>query len=97
MEIFWTPEAKASFDEITTFIERKFSIKEVDQFVFETLRVIDSLENYPELFPESKLRALKSVRKALIHPHRSVFYIYRKNTIVLLLFWDNRRDPKKKK
>lgn len=97
MEILWTPEAMASFDEIVEFIDRKFTQKEVDHFINETFDVLDSLTNYPDLFPKSKLKALKSARKAVIHPNTSVFYIATAETIVILLFWDNRRDPKKRK
>ena len=96
MEIIWTPEARSSFDEIVDFINRKFTLKEVDHFITETLDVLDSLKNYPELFPKSILKALKSARKAVIHPHSSVFYVVNGETITILLFWDNRRDPKKR-
>jgi len=61
--------------------------------VFET---ISTIENFPKDYPETKLKRIKKVRKALIHPHSSLFYRHEnKNTIRLLLFWDNRDHPNK--
>lgn len=96
MEIFWTDEARSTFDRIKTNIQERFSEKEVDQFVLETLKTIKAIDAFPKSFPISKIRKYSSTRKALIHPHSTLFYrITTKKQITLVTFWDNRNNPKK--
>jgi hypothetical protein len=49
------------------------------------------------MFEESKKK--KNVRKGLISKHNTLYYRVkpRKKELQLLMFWDNRQDPKKLK
>jgi plasmid stabilization system protein ParE len=94
MEIVWTEKADETFDEIADWIEERFTQKEVDTFVLTTYEVLDNIEEFPKSYPMSK--TLKRVRKAVIHPHSSLYYRIRKREIELLFFWDNRRNPEDK-
>lgn len=91
MEIVWSEKADESFDEILVWIEERFSSKEVDRFVIETYEVLNGIKNYPSAYPKSK--KLKNVRKAVIHPHTTLFYRVQNKSIELLFFWENRRNP----
>ncbi|MFT5778064.1 MAG: plasmid stabilization system protein ParE [Crocinitomicaceae bacterium] len=96
MKTLWSKEADETLDEIYDSIERRFTAKEVDSFalmVHETIRVI---ENHPKSFPAFSSKRMKTVRKAVIHPHSTLFYrIDSKTQITLITFWDNRQDPSK--
>ncbi|NVK65230.1 MAG: type II toxin-antitoxin system RelE/ParE family toxin [Flavobacteriales bacterium] len=94
MEIVWTEKADETFDEIVSWIEKRFTQKEVDNFVISTYEVLDNLKELPKSYPASE--TLKRVRKVVIHPHSSLYYRVQKKKIELLFFWDNRRNPKDK-
>lgn len=72
-----------------------FTEKEDAVFVQNVFNTISSIQQFPKAFPKSGLKELKSTRKAVVHPHSTIFYRIEKDTIRLLLFWDNRKDPKK--
>lgn len=98
MGINWTPEAIDSFNRIASNIKRTFTEKEEDNFVFEVQKTIAVIAKFPKSFPKTNLKELKGTRKALIHPHSTLFYkIVNRNKIDLLFFWDNRDNPKKLK
>lgn len=98
MEIVWSDQADETFDMISAYILDKFTQKEVDDFVIQTYEVIEVIKSYPKLYPLSKMRKLKSTRKAVIHPHSTLYYrISDKKTITLISFWDNRNNPAKLK
>ncbi len=98
MEIVWSDQADETFDMISAYILDKFTQKEVDDFVIQTYEVIEVIKSYSKLYPLSKMRKLKSTRKAVIHPHSTLYYrISDKKTITLISFWDNRNNPAKLK
>lgn len=98
MEIVWTDEAEETFQNIITYIRKWFTEKEVDNFVIGTYEVLTVIKTHPKLFPVSKIRKFQSARKAVIHPHSTLFYrITTNKQITLLSFWDNRANPQKLK
>lgn len=91
MNIVWTPKATDSFQQIIDYIEQRFSQKEVDNFIIDVFGIISSIDSFPKMYPKSE--QLKKIRKATVSNQCSLFYSFNKDTITLLLFWDNRRDP----
>lgn len=92
--IVWNKRAETSLDKITDYIGKQFSRKEEDTFVLQVLETLITVDKFPKAYPETKL--LKRARKAVIHPHSTLFYrIESKEKVRLLLFWDNRNNPKK--
>lgn len=93
MNIVWTSEAESSFEKIITYIRTWFTEKEVDRFILDTYEIIKIIQTHPKLFPISKIRKFRSTRKAVIHPHSTLFYrITSSNQITLVTFWDNRQN-----
>jgi plasmid stabilization system protein ParE len=94
IELIWSKRAETSFETIAHSIRTNFSKKEEDYFVYQVYEILEVIIGYPKGFPESKV--LKGTRKAVIHPHSTLFYrIEGRKQIRLLLFWDNRKNPKK--
>jgi plasmid stabilization system protein ParE len=93
LKVVWTPEAAKSLDQIIRYLEQNWSEKEVVAFIQKTEHVIELVSNQPYLFPLSKKR---TIRKALITKHNSLFYKIDKtiNRLILISFWDNRKNPK---
>jgi len=98
MKIIWGSRARTSYQTIRSQIRARFTENEEAAFVMDVFQTITAIEKFPKAFPESKSKQLKGTRKAVVHPHSTLFYrIEGKNTIRLLLFWDNRDNPLKLK
>jgi len=94
MQIVWSNRAKKSLKKIRLHIRTYFTAKEEKEFVLEVVQTIRAIADFPKGFPECKNP--RQARKAVIHPHSTLFYrVKSKNKIELLLFWDNRNNPKK--
>lgn len=93
MKIFWSPKAIHDYEKILSYLQVEWNEEIMQQFYSRTMEVIKAIENNPNLFIESSKR--KNVRKAVLTKHNSLFYVVRprKKEIVLLTFWDNRKNP----
>ena len=94
-KITWSPKAQKSYIHIADFILEKWSKKEVKKFSDITSSTILQIAQNPELFIASKHK--KNIRKGFITKHTSLIYKVKSNEIELVLFWDNRQNPKKLK
>ncbi len=89
-KVFWTPDAERTFDNVIDFILVKWTGKEVKKFTTATTKVIKQMAKNPEIFVSSESQ---QIRKAVITKHNSLYYQVKKDSIHLLIFWDNRKDP----
>ena len=92
--IRWTKEADDSFEELAAFIELVWNDDIVKRFARDTFAVIDAICNDPEMYASY---GRKKVRRVVIHPNVSLIYKINREFIELLLFYDNRRKPLKRK
>lgn len=92
MKIRWSPEAEVTFAAIINNLEEEWTEKEVRNFVAKTNKVIERIDRNPKLFIAF---GKEEVRRAVITKQNSLFYwIDNQNEqIILLAFWDNRKDP----
>ena len=69
----------------------------MNDFTTEVQKVIEQIEKMPNMFVVSK--KYKNVRKGFVTEQNILYYRIkpRKKEIELLVFWDNRQDPKKLK
>ncbi len=97
MNIVWTPRAKKEFNKVLDYLYDNWGLMEVENFIQQTDNVIDHIIENPEIFIQKSKK--KNIYKGFITKHNSLFYKYkpRKREVVLLFFWDNRRDPAKLK
>ena len=91
LKVFWTSDATESFNSAISYLESNWTDKEVRNFVKATDRTIVLISNFPRIFRRS---AKKNIHQAVITKQTSLFYQVEKKHIELLLFWDNRRNPK---
>lgn len=95
-KVRWTSEAVESLDHILDEIEERFSSRIAEEFLKKVHETLKTVESYPESFPIFRSKKLMHPRKAVIHPHSTVFYRIEKDQMVTLLtFWDNRDNPEK--
>ena len=84
MDVIWTRKAESSYMKIRKQICNRFSEKEEATFVRQVFEIISTIENFPEAFPETSLKRIKLSRKALIHPHSTLFYRIESKKIICL-------------
>ena len=94
MEIKWTKEAELSFDEVYEFLFYQWNLKIAKRLVeLVNEKIIDIVH-----FPNRHLLYDKNenIRKVTVHPHITLFYrnLEYEQIIEILLFWDNRQNPK---
>lgn len=90
LEILWSDEANEIFDNIVLFIENKWSIRDAENFVIHTNKVLKLIAEQPYMY---KASINSNIRKALITKQTSVFYEIHNEFIMILFFWDNRQEP----
>ncbi|MCF8244388.1 MAG: type II toxin-antitoxin system RelE/ParE family toxin [Saprospiraceae bacterium] len=84
-----SPKADEELDGILTYLEANFSVTAAANCLDVIEKICWDVAAFPFAFPAYKR---KSVRKAVVNKHLSMYYQVRKDTIEVLSFWDNRRD-----
>ena len=97
MEISWTPTARKNYLNVLDYLDKTWTEREVQNFINKVDNLLDQIKQNPRMFEESKKK--KNVSKGLISKHNTLYYRVkpRKKELQLLMFWDNRQDPKKLK
>jgi plasmid stabilization system protein ParE len=91
LPVRWTTEAEESFASIIAHLENNWSEKEIRKFIRKTKDVLKQIAAFPLMYEASQSKP--HVRKGFVTKQCSLFYEVRQGTIVLLYFWDNRREP----
>jgi len=94
LAVKWSKEAKATYEDVLTYLKENWSDKEVIKFISKTESILLVISHQLYLFKASRY---KNLRKAVLGKQNSLFYAVHSNKILLIAFWDNRRDPKKNK
>ena len=94
LSIRWSAKAKKTYESILIYLTENWSDKEVDAFINKVEDSLKIISEHPEAF---KASAYHNIRKSVLGKQNSLFYQIRNSEIFLLLFWDNRMDPRKKK
>lgn len=90
--IVWSPAANASYYRILIYLEERWTIKELNDFINCSEELIHQISDNPLLYPFSQG---SEIHKCVVVKQVSLFYRIKASSVELLLFWDNRQDPKK--
>ena len=93
LKVTWTTYAKISYYQEIAFIDKKWTIKEVQDFIF---LVEDFIKRLSTGIEEGKVYPNNPIYSVVISKQTTVFFkkYPKDNTIALLLFWNNQKDPK---
>lgn len=95
MKILWTKNAQKSFDIIVEYLQKEWSLNSAIKFVRKTNIFLKTLSHQPEI--GKKEQPKKDLRSFVLTRHTTVFYRLKdESTIVILVFFDTRRNPSKK-
>ncbi len=96
MKVIWTQRALTSYFKVADYLKEEWGEKVLNSFEVKVHNVIEQIEEMPNMFEVSK--KFKNVRKGFITEHNTLYYRVKpgEKEIELLIFWDNRRDVKKR-
>jgi len=92
MTVIWTESAKVSYREILLYLKRRWTKTEYDNFKNRTTQLLKNVCVQPKAF--SVYERNSNIRKAILLDVITLYYTQQDDKIYLLLFWDNRRNPK---
>lgn len=91
LKLFWSKQAGVRFDEIIKHLEFEFGEKVAKTYAQDIYHTLEILTIFPDIGTiENKLL---HIRGFVISKQITLFYMIRKNRIILLNFYDNRQAP----
>jgi len=95
LEIVWSKKADKKFDKIIDYLLLNWGENTTKVFVKKVFNFLNILEEFPEI--GSIENRIYEIRAFTIVSQVNIFYKIRGNKIILLDFYDNRQDSKKKR
>ena len=95
LKIVWSERATLRFDHIVSFLVSEWGEKSAKDFIIKVFDFLDTLSEFPEI--GSLENKEKNIRGFTLFKQVNLFYRIKGDKIILILFFDNRRNPKKKK
>jgi plasmid stabilization system protein ParE len=95
LKIVWSKRASEKFDQIITHLIQEWGEKSAKQFIGKVFDFLEILSEFPEI--GSVENKEKNIRGFTIVKQVNVFYRVKNDTIILILFFDNRQHHGKKK
>lgn len=93
-KIIWSTKARISFDKIISYLEANWTDKEIKTLISNTQKILVQIESGAVKFKSS---GKKNIHEVLVTRHNLLIYRLKKDQIDLLVFYDTRQNPKKKK
>jgi plasmid stabilization system protein ParE len=94
LTIKWTKRASDTFHKTVDYIGEEWGERSAGRFVKKVNRFLQLLNQNPRMGKTEVVD--KEIRGFVISRHTSVFYRITNHHIVLLKFFDNRQNPKKR-
>ena len=95
LKIIWSKRASLKFDQIVTYLIDEWSEKSAKQFIAKVFDFLEILSEFPEI--GSVENKEKYIRGFTIVKQVNLYYRIKSDKIILIIFFDNRQNPKKKK
>jgi plasmid stabilization system protein ParE len=90
-KITWTPEAKSDLSDVLDFFAKRNGNKKYSNWIYREVRSrLKLLQKYPNLGHQG----LNDSARIIPFSYFGIIYELYKNEIIILSFWDFRRDPK---
>ncbi len=87
----WSKDAIDTYDDIISYPYQVWGLKVAQNLMDEIDHVIDLAEQNPTMHPA--VPNFPQIRKAYISANVSLYYRIKPDSIELLYFWNNRRNP----
>lgn len=95
LKLLWTKRSERKFEIIFEYLTFEWGDRVAGSFVKNVYSFLELLTEYPRIGTLQNKE--KGIRAFTILNHVSIFYRISRNKIILLDFFDNRQNPKKKR
>ena len=95
VKIVWSKKASLKFDQIVTYLLDEWGENVAKEFIQKVFDFFDILSDFPEI--GSLENKEKDIRGFTIVKQVTLFYRIKDDKVILILFFDNRQNPNKKK
>lgn len=92
-KVIWTEEAVRNLEDILDYLTHRWTHREVGIFKRRLMEHIGLIASRPLLFPVSVSHG--ALRKAVMSPQTTLYYMVNGDTVTLVHIFDNRRDPER--
>lgn len=92
MEVFVTPRAERNFDSIVKYISSKWGENTAKEFIHKVDEIFKILKTQPYIGMVEN----SDIRGFQLSPQTRILYRIRGNKMIILSFFDVRKNPKKK-
>lgn len=92
MIVNWSIKARFTYEEIIDYLTKNWTKREIVNFNEKVLNIIEQIELNPHSCPN--MSRYPNIRKAKIMKQTSLFYSIEEESISLLFFWNQYRNPK---
>lgn len=93
--IIWSPAAESDLKSVLIYLDEKWSVLVVNQFINKVDSFVNLIAEEPKLFPI--INKKHNVRKCVLTKQNTLFYRENKDSIDIIRLFDTRQDPKKLK
>jgi plasmid stabilization system protein ParE len=90
LKIVWSKRASSKFDQIIAHLVDEWGEKSTKQFIGKVFDFLEILSEFPEI--GSVENKGKNIRGFTVVKQVNIFYRVKKDTIILILFFDNRQE-----
>jgi plasmid stabilization system protein ParE len=94
-KIIWSPTAETDLISVLNYLNEKWSVLVVNQFINKVDSFVNLLAEEPKLFPI--INKKHNVRKCVLTKQNTLYYRENKDSIDIIRMFDSRQDPKKLK
>jgi plasmid stabilization system protein ParE len=92
-KIVWSDESLKNLDDILSYLEEKWTAKEIIRFKSKLSRQIELISANPLLFPVSQFQP--RLRKAVLSKQTTIFYEAKGKNIFIAYIFSNKMNPKR--
>ena len=93
-KILWTEHALSELSEVYEYLEFNFTNRELNRLSIAVENTIKLILKDPKLFP---FLESKSIRRVVVLKYNTLYYRINGNVIEIISFFNNRKNPKKRK
>ena len=94
-KLFWTELADKELEEAIIYLEENWTEREIKNLFIKLDTTLKILTSNPFIFQVSDIE--EDIRRAVVAKYNSLYYRINSDTIEIISFYNNRKDPNKRK
>lgn len=90
-KLVWSDEALKNLNHIISYLESKWTKREIKKFVLLLDKQISLIQSNPLIFPEHNQSM--GLRRSVLSKQTTIYYRIEKHEILIVSLFDNRQNP----